>query len=89
MTCMRSLVVLPIRFYRRFLSPLKPRTCRFQPTCSAYAQEAIAVHGVMRGCGLAIWRILRCNPFGGSGYDPIPRPKGGDPNSPSEDPPTP
>ena len=84
----RKLLVLPIRFYRRFLSPLKPRTCRFKPTCSAYAQEAIGVHGVIRGSGLAIWRILRCNPFGGTGYDPIPRPRGAESRPTPEDPPT-
>lgn len=66
------LLILPIRFYRKFLSPLKPPTCRFTPTCSQYAIEAIRKHGPFKGLALAIWRILRCNPWGGSGYDPVP-----------------
>jgi putative membrane protein insertion efficiency factor len=61
-----------IRFYRRAISPGLPAACRFQPTCSEYAYEAIARYGIIRGGRLAIWRILRCNPFGGSGYDPVP-----------------
>ena len=64
-----------VRFYRRFLSPLKPACCRFTPTCSAYALEALRVHGAFKGTLLTIRRILRCQPFGGSGYDPVP-PKG-------------
>ena len=64
-----------VRFYRRFLSPLKPACCRFTPTCSAYALEALRVHGAFKGSVLTIKRILRCQPFGGSGYDPVP-PKG-------------
>ncbi len=66
------LLSLPIRFYRRFISPMKPGCCRFTPTCSAYALEALREWGVIRGSALAIWRILRCNPFGKSGYDPVP-----------------
>ena len=66
------LLILPIRFYRKFLSPLKPPTCRFTPTCSQYAIEAIRKHGPFKGLALAVWRILRCNPWGGSGYDPVP-----------------
>lgn len=66
------LLLLPIRFYRRFLSPLLPPSCRFTPTCSQYAMEAIKKHGPIKGLALAIWRILRCNPWGGSGYDPVP-----------------
>ncbi len=73
MSWMRRMVVLPIRFYRRFLSPWKPRTCRFHPTCSQYALEAILGHGVLRGCYLATRRILRCHPFHSGGYDPVPR----------------
>lgn len=65
-------VSLPIRFYRRFLSPLKPSCCRFRPTCSQYALEALEEWGVVCGLGLALWRILRCNPFGRGGYDPVP-----------------
>ena len=66
------LLIQPIRFYQRYISPLKPPTCRFTPTCSTYAIEAIRKHGPFKGLGLAIWRILRCNPWGGSGYDPVP-----------------
>ncbi len=65
-------LILPIRFYRKFISPLTPPTCRFTPTCSQYAIEAIRKHGPFKGLALAVWRILRCNPWGGSGYDPVP-----------------
>jgi uncharacterized protein len=65
-----------IHFYRRFLSPLKPPSCRFTPTCSAYALEAIAAHGAGKGLGLALRRLARCHPItflgGGSGFDPVP-----------------
>ena len=61
------LLILPIRFYQRYLSPLKPPTCRFTPSCSQYAIEAIRKHGPFKGLALAVWRILRCNPWGGSG----------------------
>lgn len=61
-----------VLFYRKFLSPLKPGCCRFTPTCSAYALEALRVHGALKGSWLTIRRILRCQPFGGSGYDPVP-----------------
>ena len=66
------LLILPIRFYQKFISPLKPPTCRFTPTCSTYAIQAIRKHGPFKGLALAMWRILRCNPWGGSGYDPVP-----------------
>lgn len=61
-----------VLFYRKFLSPLKPGCCRFTPTCSAYALEALRVHGAVKGTWLTVKRILRCQPFGGSGYDPVP-----------------
>ena len=70
-----ALLVAPIRFYRAFISPLTPPSCRFTPTCSQYAIEAILMHGVLKGGLLAMWRILRCNPWGGHGFDPVP-PKG-------------
>jgi hypothetical protein len=67
----------PIHFYRRFISPLTPPSCRFDPTCSAYALEAIRVHGPARGFVLSIQRILRCHPIswlgGSSGFDPVPK----------------
>ncbi len=66
------LLILPIRFYQKVISPLTPATCRFTPTCSHYAIEAIRKHGPFKGLALAVWRILRCNPWGGSGYDPVP-----------------
>jgi putative membrane protein insertion efficiency factor len=61
-----------IGFYRLFVSPILPRSCRYHPTCSAYAMEAILRHGVVRGTGLAAWRLARCHPWGGSGHDPVP-----------------
>ena len=67
-----KLLLLPIRFYQKFISPMTPPSCRFTPTCSAYAVEALKKHGPIKGLLLAIWRILRCNPWGGSGYDPVP-----------------
>lgn len=66
------LLMLPIRFYRKFISPLTPPSCRFTPTCSQYAIEAITKHGPFKGTWLAVKRILRCRPGGGSGYDPVP-----------------
>lgn len=65
-------LILPIRFYQKFISPFTPPTCRFTPTCSQYAVEAIRKHGPIKGLYLAIRRILRCHPWGGSGYDPVP-----------------
>lgn len=68
-----AIPVLLIRFYQVCLSPLKPSgTCRFTPTCSQYALEALRKHGLFKGSWLALRRILRCHPWGGSGYDPVP-----------------
>ncbi|MCI6278507.1 MAG: membrane protein insertion efficiency factor YidD [Porphyromonas sp.] len=67
-----ALLIFPIRLYQKFISPLLPPSCRFTPTCSAYAVEALKKHGPVKGLLLAVWRILRCNPWGGSGYDPVP-----------------
>lgn len=69
---LRELSILLIKFYQGAVSPWLPRACRFEPTCSNYAIEALQKHGLLRGGALAIWRILRCNPWGGSGYDPVP-----------------
>jgi len=66
------LLILPIKFYRVCISPLTPPSCRFTPTCSEYAIEAIRKHGPLKGLWLAVKRILRCRPGGGSGYDPVP-----------------
>jgi len=63
---------LPVHFYRYFISPLLGPKCRFQPTCSQYALDALEIHGPIRGSWLALRRILRCHPFGGHGYDPVP-----------------
>lgn len=69
---LRELLVLPIRFYMRFISPLKPATCRFRPSCSEYGLDSIRAHGVVKGLVLTSWRILRCQPFGTPGFDPTP-----------------
>lgn len=66
------LLILPIRFYRLCISPLYPPSCRYTPTCSRYAIEAITRHGPLKGSWLAVKRICRCHPWGGSGYDPVP-----------------
>jgi uncharacterized protein len=68
----KSLLIVLIKGYRSMISPLFPPTCRFQPTCSQYAMEAIARFGAIRGSWLAIKRILRCHPFHPGGYDPVP-----------------
>lgn len=66
------LLILPIRFYQKFISPLFPPCCRFTPSCSAYAVEALQKRGFWMGSVLTIWRLLRCNPFCRGGYDPVP-----------------
>lgn len=71
---MKRVAMAFIRFYRRYLSGLKPApTCRFSPTCSAYALEAFEKRGFFAGLTLTLWRILRCSPFSPAGYDPVPR----------------
>jgi putative membrane protein insertion efficiency factor len=69
-----SILVATIRLYRRFVSPLLPPSCRFLPTCSQYAEEALLEHGVVKGGMLTVRRVLRCHPWGGHGHDPVPRP---------------
>ena len=73
LTGLQHLFIAPIRFYQKVLSPLKGApTCRFEPSCSSYALEAIVVHGVFKGSALGVWRILKCHPFHPGGYDPVP-----------------
>ena len=74
-TVRRVLIFIPvllIRFYQRCISPLTPPSCRFTPTCSQYALEALRKHGLIKGSWLAFKRIIRCHPWGGSGFDPVP-----------------
>ena len=66
-----TIALLPIRFYRRFVSPALGRRCRYYPSCSAYAEEAVRELGAFRGMILAAWRVLRCNPFSNGGLDPL------------------
>jgi len=68
----RKLAVAPILFYQYCISPLFPACCRFRPTCSAYAREAVLTHGLLKGGLLAAYRILRCHPWCKGGYDPVP-----------------
>ena len=67
----RGLVSAPIVLYQRLVSPLIPRRCKYEPTCSRYAVEAIREYGILRGLVLAGWRLLRCNPWSYGGYDPV------------------
>ena len=70
---LRRVYLLPVRFYRKFLSPLKPASsCRFTPTCSRYALDAVMEWGIVLGTLLAVWRVMRCNPFSAGGDDPVP-----------------
>ncbi|MCQ2454711.1 MAG: membrane protein insertion efficiency factor YidD [Clostridia bacterium] len=69
---MSALLIKLIEFYRKAVSPKKISCCRFQPTCSSYAIEALKVHGLFIGLALTVWRIIRCNPFCKGGYDPVP-----------------
>lgn len=69
---MLKLFTTLIRFYQYLLSPLLPPACRFTPSCSEYAREALEIHGVLRGSALAVWRILRCHPLCKGGLDPVP-----------------
>jgi uncharacterized protein len=72
---MKRALLLTIRFYKRLISPLLLPSCRYTPTCSEYAAEAVEVHGAAKGSLLAAWRLLRCHPFARGGYDPVPVPR--------------
>ncbi len=69
---MKTIALAMIRFYKRFISPVLPSSCRFEPTCSMYTYEAIEIHGVVKGTWLGIKRISRCHPLNPGGYDPVP-----------------
>jgi putative membrane protein insertion efficiency factor len=71
MRVLRAIALAPIRAYQRLLSPLLPSRCKYHPTCSEYAVQAIRTQGVLRGLVLAGWRILRCNPWSHGGFDPV------------------
>ena len=74
---MRTILIAPLLFtikiYQKLISPFFPSSCRFQPTCSHYTKDALLSHGIAKGSYLGIKRILRCHPWGGSGYDPVPK----------------
>ena len=73
---MKKVIIFPflaiIRFYQNFISPLIPSTCRYTPTCSEYAKQSLVKHGLIKGSFISIKRIIKCNPWGGNGYDPVP-----------------
>lgn len=69
---MKKLFILLIKFYQKYISPMKSTKCPYFPSCSAYAVEAITKYGAIKGGFLSVWRILRCNPFSKGGYDPVP-----------------
>ena len=74
----RTALIGLLGFYKRWVSPLLPAACRFQPTCSVYAREALEIHGVLRGSRLTLRRLLRCQPFCRGGFDPVPGATGAD-----------
>ena len=69
---MKKILIFIIKFYRRYLSPLKSTKCPYIPTCSQYGLEAVEKYGTVKGGAMAAWRIIRCNPFSKGGYDPVP-----------------
>jgi putative membrane protein insertion efficiency factor len=71
MSAGRRAALAPVRFYQRAISPALPRRCKYHPSCSQYAIEAVERYGILRGAILAAWRLLRCNPFSHGGYDPV------------------
>ena len=70
---MKQAVALVLRLYKGLISPMLPPACRYVPSCSEYAAEAVAQHGFFHGAALACWRVLRCNPLARGGYDPVPK----------------
>jgi len=70
---MRQAATFSLKLYKSLVSPFLPASCRYVPTCSEYAAEAVARYGVLRGAALGLWRLLRCNPFARGGYDPVVR----------------
>ncbi len=84
MSLAARVVTGPIRAYRRVISPALPRRCKYHPTCSTYAEQAIGGYGLRRGAVLAAWRLLRCNPFSHGGYDPVSAQTLFRPSSPSQ-----
>jgi len=70
---MKSISTALLRLYKGLVSPLLPSACRYVPSCSEYAAEALACHGLLHGSALALWRLLRCNPLGRGGFDPVPK----------------
>lgn len=70
---MKKIFLILIHFYRRFISPMKPPTCRFYPTCSQYSLEAIETYGALKGGWMSVKRISKCHPFHPGGYDPVPK----------------
>ncbi|MGB1308586.1 MAG: membrane protein insertion efficiency factor YidD [Oceanihabitans sp.] len=74
---MKKIIIAPflflIKIYQTLISPITPKACRFEPTCSHYTKEALEVHGLFKGGKLALKRIFSCHPWGGSGYDPVPK----------------
>lgn len=71
MSAIRAMGLLPVRIYQRVISPGLPRRCRYHPTCSEYAAQALGRYGILRGAVLAVWRLLRCNPWSHGGHDPV------------------
>ena len=71
MSSLRAIAIAPLRFYQRAISPALPQRCRYHPSCSHYAIDAIRAYGILRGSALAAWRLLRCNPFSAGGLDPV------------------
>ena len=73
---MKKVIIFPflaiIKFYQNFVSPLLPSTCRYTPTCSEYAKQSLVKHGLIKGSFISIKRIIKCNPWGGNGHDPVP-----------------